>query len=387
VIKRKLKKVFYKFFNKRYKPVEDLSVLTQIDKFHIDTQHLRTKTSYKIAFIIPDMKGHSGGHTAILKLGTALAEYGHEIFYITYKNMSVNSMRENAKVNTSSYKGSFLKLDEIKNTVFDIGVSTFWLSAYYLLKYDKNFLYKMSYLLDFESSFYALGDDYLLANQTYNMGFHLVSLGAWNQNQVKDFFPNSRCDRIDFPIDISNYPIIEREILIEKSFDVAIYIKQLSKRAPDFLVVLMHYLTKAFEQNGYQINFKVIGMSQRIVIDIGENMGTLTHDELKRLYERSHFGIVASMSNISLVNYEMIACGLPVVDFYEGSAPTFFTEDEMIFVPLEPQKIFEKLLYYIENQDKLNTLVKKGQEKFRNESLSWDQSANQFNQILKKTAR
>ena len=50
-------------------------------------------------------------------------------------------------------------------------------------------------------------------------------------------------------------------------------------------------------------------------------------------------------------------------------------------------KIFEKLLYYIENQDKLNTLVKKGQEKFRNESLSWDQSANQFNQILKKTAR
>ena len=149
----------------------------------------------------------------------------------------------------------------------------------------------------------------------------------------------------------------------------------------------MHYLTKAFEQNGYQINFKVIGMSQRIVIDIGENMGTLTHDELKRLYERSHFGIVASMSNISLVNYEMIACGLPVVDFYEGSAPTFFTEDEMIFVPLEPQKIFEKLLYYIENQDKLNTLVKKGQEKFRNESLSWDQSANQFNQILKKTAR
>ncbi len=56
----------------------------------------------------------------------------------------------------------------------------------------------------------------------------------------------------------------------------------------------------------------------------GNNLGKLNKEEMKSLYEKSDFGIVASMTNISLVPYEMLAMGLPIVEFKDGSFPFFF---------------------------------------------------------------
>jgi glycosyltransferase involved in cell wall biosynthesis len=49
----------------------------------------------------------------------------------------------------------------------------------------------------------------------------------------------------------------------------------------------------------------------------------LSKKQLLSLYRKADFGMVASMSNVSLVPYEMLATGLPLIEFEDGTFPYF----------------------------------------------------------------
>ena len=118
-----------------------------------------------------------------------------------------------------------------------------------------------------------------------------------------------------------------------------------------------------------------------ITLPIGEILGQLNTIELRNLYQRCHIGIAASFSNISLVPYEMIASGLPVCDFIDGTAPDFFDDTSMIFCESIPQDFSDKLMQYMQNIDTLNTLLKNAQRNIQNNT--WESSAKQFCRHLK----
>ena len=91
--------------------------------------------------------------------------------------------------------------------------------------------------------------------------------------------------------------------------------------------------------------------------------------------------MVASMTNISLVPYEMIASGLPVIEFADGSYGTFLGEDTAILLEsFSSKELKNKMDNYINNIPKLNSLCEKAQNKIK--KLSWDISAEQFKIIL-----
>ena len=77
----------------------------------------------------------------------------------------------------------------------------------------------------------------------------------------------------------------------------------------------------------------------------------------------------------------MIACGLPVLDLKDGSAPDFFAENEMIFIDIEKDSILNKISYYINNQFELNEIVKNSQKKIA--PLSWEKSVKQFAHVIR----
>ena len=96
---------------------------------------------------------------------------------------------------------------------------------------------------------------------------------------------------------------------------------------------------------------------------------------------------MASLTNISLVNYEMIASGLPVIDYYEGSAPCFFKEDEMIFIESGISSLYEKVAYYVKNQDELNEILKRAQKKILKNQLDWENTTRSFADLLSNPIR
>lgn len=359
----------------------ELKLISDVKYGYCKQQKLKNKDHYKIAFIINGMNKFSGGSTSILRLGTYLHKLGHEIFYITYDNSKKHEMEKNAEINLAGYKGIILDKKAMDSQKFDIGIATFWLSCYYLLAHQDNFDYKAYFIQDFEPYFYPVGDTYHLALSTYNFGFHMISLGRWNKSKIEEL-TSQKADYIDFPVETAQYLLTNREIKINKEIKIALYIKFDNRRAPILLINQIKYLHERLLELGYDLKVYAYGLNKLVKIPCIINLGRLKKEELINLYEKCHFGLVASLTNISLVNYEMILSGLPVMDFADGSAPTFFTEEEMIFLKLSINDLFKKVIYYVDHQDELNNMLAKAQSKIINNDLTWENSSKQFNNIL-----
>jgi glycosyltransferase involved in cell wall biosynthesis len=359
----------------------ELKVIPEVEYNYCKKQELKKKDHYKIVFITNGMNDFSGGNTSILRLGTYLHYFGHEIYYISYDNSNKTQMKKSAEVNLPGYKGIILEKSALYNQKYDIAIVTFWLSCYTLLTCQDNFDYKIYFIQDFEPFFYPVGDVHLLALNTYKFGFHMVSLGEWNKLQIESLTPQ-HVDFIDFPVETEQYKVKTREIIIKEEIRIALYIKLDSRRAPFLLTQQIKYLHEKLLESGYNLKVFAYGLNKLVKLSFITNLGRLKKDELIKLYGNCHFGLVASLTNISLVNYEMILSGLPVIDFADGSAPTFFTEEEMIFLDLNINDLFEKIIYYTDHQDELNQMLVNAQSKIINNKLTWENSAKQFNNLL-----
>ncbi|MDI9436470.1 MAG: glycosyltransferase [Euryarchaeota archaeon] len=361
---------------------KDWSIMSQIDKLYCKSQKLCKKDSYTIAFIVNGILLYSGGHTSILRLGTYLSEMGHQIYYITYDDSSREQMESNARINLPGYKGTCLESKAL-NYSYDIGIATIWTSCYHILAHQDNFDYKMYFIQDFEPDFYPHGDLYYLALNTYHFGFHMVSLGQWNKQRIEKIV-NSNVDWVDFPVELDYYQMNRRKLQIKDKVMITVYFKTDRKRAPFLLAEQIKYMQRKLKNSGYQVEVNLFGVSKVVKIPNTTNLGKLVPHKLRELYKKSHIGVVASLTNISLVNYEMIASGLPVVDYRDGSAPTFFSEQEMIFVESDIKDLYNKINHYLHHQEDLNLILEKAQEKLEKDNTSWKKSAQQFNSILIK---
>lgn len=361
---------------------KQFNINSQIEHVHCIKQQLYSKDYYKIAFIIPGMTEYSGGHTSILRLGTYFSQLGHDVYYITYDNSAKEKMKINARINLPGYKGVLLDKNQILNFQFDIGIATQWKSCYWLLTYQDKFDYKMYFVQDFEPYFYQIGDIYYtMALNTYKLGLHMVSLGKWNKHIIEQK-TSENVDYIDFPVELEDYKLQKRKIDISKIVKIAVYLKLDSKRAPFLLIQQLIYMHEKLSQAGYEIKIYAFGLDKYIKLPLITNLGQLKTKDLIKLYGECHFGLVASLTNISLVNYEMIISGLPVIDVVDGSAPTFFSDKEMIFVNSIFDDLYNKVMYYINHQDELNEILTNAQNKIINGNLFWINTAKQFNKII-----
>ena len=127
----------------------------KFEKHKYAHQHLEKKKSYKIAFIISEMRAFGGGVTSVLRLGTYLAELGHQVYYIDISGCPIEKVAQNARINLPHYKGTLVPKDALSDE-YDIGIATFWTTAYHLDGRD-NFSYKCYFIQDFEPAFYPLG--------------------------------------------------------------------------------------------------------------------------------------------------------------------------------------------------------------------------------------
>lgn len=338
------------------------------------------KTSCSIAFIVPEISKFSGGHTGILRLGTYLYHMGHKVDYIAINDKSIVEMEKNASTNFSGWKGRILTKESLKKNYYDIGIATKWNTCYHLIANQKNFGLKAYFIQDFEPFFYPMSDHYVLSLNTYKMGLKMISLGPWNARMIRKFLPDSDVKYIEFPVELGLYNIEKRKIKIEEPIKLAVYIKRDPKRAPFLLIEQLKYLKWQLDRQSKKIEINFFGIEKNIRLPFGNNLGKLNTEGLKNLYRDSHFGIVASLTNISYVNYEMIAMGLPVVDFIDGSAPSFFTSDEMIFIEAHPQALYSKIKTYLDNPSMLDTLISNAQEKLK--TVTWESQAKRFSELL-----
>lgn len=372
------------------KRLEEFSILRDVDLEdekrklwnQVSTRERNDRPS--IGFLIPGMPKGSGGHTSILRLGTYLAEFGHEVYYISYKPQRKKQMIANAEHNLKGFVGEILGPEALNTIQLDIGVATHWLSAYYLWNMD-NVRYKSYFVQDYEPDFCPAGDVRVFAENTYRMGYHMISLGPWNKRRIeKEIGVNA--DAIVFPYEPGEYGAKtgwRSKFQEKKVINICVYLKGAEKRGGHFLLMGLEELYKAAQAKGLELRISFFGDDKKLRYPIAipyNNLGILNKEELRKLYTESDFGIVFSYTNISLVPLEMMACGCPVVETADGSFTVFFPPECAILVNSYPQDFVRKIMYYIECPEERRRIAETAMRSL--EKRTWNEAAKQFRKII-----
>ncbi len=335
----------------------------------------------RITFVITRMVKFHGGQTSILRLGTELAKLGYDVVYAVYKSQSREEMELCASSNLKDYKGRMCTSKQLPSLKSDVFVASSWDTVSFVKKKNG---YRMYFVQDYEPYFYSFGELFLMAKKTYEMGLHMVSLGAWNKEMIeKNCRVVSAVDVIDFPYEKKEYPTVERDYAgyaRKKKLVLAVYLKYYGKRLPCVLQYMMKELAECFLADGIALDVRYYGEAKSFHCEGGVNLGMLNKEQLFALYKEADFGVVASMSNISLVPYEMIATGLPVIEFADGTFPYFFPEGSGILTEISGRDLYEKLKCVLQEPERLAQMQRTARGYM--DGLSWERSAAQFQEIL-----
>ena len=229
------------------------------------------------------------------------------------------------------------------------------------------------------------GEAFIIAQKTYELGFHMISLGAWNKHMVE-----RECSIIS-PIDVITFPYEGKEYYDKgrnfdeypnkKEFNMAVYVKDTGKRAPYICQHMVKKLQGDLLKDGITLNVKYYGESTDFKCDGGKNIGKLTKEELLELYNNSDFGMVGSLTNISLVPYEMLATGLPIFEFKEGTFNYFFPKGSALVTSFDYNEFYEMFKNAINNPNLLKEINKVSKEYLN--TLSWQNTGKECVEILK----
>ncbi|MBO5197447.1 MAG: glycosyltransferase family 4 protein [Lachnospiraceae bacterium] len=335
-----------------------------------------------IWFIITRMVRFHGGQTSVLRLGTELAKQGFAVGYAVYKAQSKEEMELCARSNLAGYQGKLYTRQELAAGKPDIVIATSWDTVSFAKRLPG---YKMYFVQDYEPYFYSFGELFLLAKKTYEQGLHMVSLGKWNRDMIlRECKPVSPVDVVDFPCEKKEYPRIERKFesyRTKKTLIFAVYLKYYGKRLPCIIPHLLEELAEEFKKDGVVLDVRYYGEAKNFTSKGGRNLGMLNKQELYQLYAEADFGMVASMSNISLVPYEMLAAGLPVIEFEDGTFTEFFPEDCAILTSLSGRELYQRLKAAMADPEGMKRRQERAKEQL--DLVSWEKTGAQFAEIIR----
>ena len=334
-----------------------------------------------IIAVMPSIHPHAGGTTSALRVFDYLAQNGYHVDVLCYDNDSIDEMLNNARINVPGFSGNFVSSVCANKKKYDICIATNWISVYFAKKLTG---YKFYFVQDYEPFFTEIGDQSCLAKKTYELGFHLISLGKWNIEQIKqNCITKSKMDYIDFPFEPKEYPYKKRDFskyTKKKVVKLAIYTRRVGRRIPVITQHIIKNLGSELEKNGIKLEPIFYGLNPKDKVFYGKNAGKLSKNELRDLYYKSDFGMVASITNISLVPMEMHSCGLPLIEFYDGSYRFFLGEDTAILIDYDYKSLSKKILYYISHPNELEEMNEKARKSFQH--CTWTNTCNQFKKIV-----
>ena len=356
------------------------------------------KSVKTVTFVITRLVRFHGGQTSILHLGTELEKQGIRVCYLSCKEQSKEEMELCASSNLDGFMGRLYPFNRYMAAVErgrikapDVVVASSWDTVFFAKRFADS--YKMYFVQDYEPYFYPFGEEFLMCRNTYEQGLHMVSLGEWNKKMIlkeRDIVQTGegrngpvRIDTVSFPYDSIGYEDEERDYFSyknKKKIVLAVYLKYYGKRLPDLIPYMLENTRGVLKMEGVELEVLYFGEAKTFNPKGGRNLGQLSKNELKELYRKADFGMVASMSNISLVPYEMHASGLPVIEFADGSYPFFLGEDTALLTRIGEKDIAGLLLSAVREPGKIAEMSRRAKERLK--ELSWARTAGEFRKIM-----
>ncbi len=338
--------------------------------------------SINIDWLIPDFHIGSGGHTTIFRIIYHLEQMGHESNIWICGSTHFKSLRKARNTIRSHFFPLNANVEVLENPsnqglLGDCVFSTSFETCYYSrsIPYHKPRFYLVQ---DYEPSFSAIGSRYFLAEETYKFGFHCITAGKWLQSKVKEagaltegFFELA----VDHSIFFSTVSPSETEVP-----KVAVYSRAGTERRLSEMVI--HGLNILHERG---VKFEVLFFgSNKIPVRAHfphSILGVITPRNLAKVYRSANIGMVFSATNYSLVPLEMMACGLPVIEFDGENTRQTYPKDTVEFSSPSPDSVANTVKNLFQDRFRREQL-KKESAKFIH-SLQWKQSVKTIEGLIK----
>lgn len=291
----------------------------------------------RISWVIPGLLVGGGGHRNILRAAYQFEQLGYTVdLYFTDWARDETQLNEliqrhffPLKASAKRYAGTIEPCDVI--------FATHWSTVEPALANRHAALEVMYYVQDFEPWFYPMGSEYLLAENTYRLGLYHITTGPWCTQILRSKY-GADADYFQFPVDTATY---------------------FPRSRGDSRKRLLFFAKPEMPRRCYSLGVKALAELHRLRPDVeivffgAENVqtaalsfpvrlaGLLDQDQLAELYSNADVGVVFSPTNPSLVPYEMMACGLVVVDLEgEFSALNYGGESNIALqVDLDPPRM------------------------------------------------
>ncbi|OLP52817.1 hypothetical protein BJF92_07505 [Rhizobium rhizosphaerae] len=332
----------------------------------------------KIVVISPAPIKGSGGVRTILNYAHALMRNGHEV--------TVSFLADGKPIgtNVSQLVEAYFGISGLHCGQFpfglhnaDLAVATRWDTPPMI---RRHFGGKMVHLIqDIEGWFNPVGDAFLYAENNFLFNSSFITLGHWlAKRQQKQYGVNSYT--MDFCYDDEVYslsqPYAERPKRV-----CFIYQPEKPRRCAQLGLEALG-IFKSFHPD-YEI--VLYGSDAPAYLWYPTvNLGIVSPKELNDLYNASRAGLCISASNPSRIPFEMMGCGLPVVDIYRANNLHDYKSNQLLLAHQTPESIAHALSSLVVDEQLGARLSRLGHESVS--GLSLQHEMQQFAAFVEKVA-
>ena len=330
----------------------------------------------KIAWIMSPPGVGSGGHQNLFRFIRFAEEAGHKctIYLYTADDGPLGMAEINARVRTSTgytdVDAEIVRYDRVAGVApaTQAIFATGWETAYPAFL-DKSTARRFYFVQDFEASFYPLGAESMLAENTYRFGFHGITAGGWLAHRLNRDY-GMRTDHFDFAVDKRHYSVTN----LERRNEVFFYARPVTaRRAFEFGVLALEDFSR--RRPDVTINLAGWDVSNWDLPFGFKNYATLDINDLNGLYNRCAAGLVMSLSNMSLLPLELMSSGVaPIVN--DGDNNRMVSDNPFIeYVKPSPAAIARRMVEVMERPDVVERSVAMSASVA---NVNWSDSGRQF---------
>ncbi len=336
-----------------------------------------------INFVLPEPLKASGGHAVVFRLSEQLTSWGHKV-NIYFVKVDGNDFIKNEQelelfVRENNLRGKanfYLGLDKIEHS--DALVATYWKTAY-MIKEINNTKRKFYLTMDFEPLFYPAGSAYLMAENSYKLGYYHIATGYWIPKLLKKRYgvPAEGIDiatdkNIYFPRNVErvspSVAFFARPRMPRRGFELGIEALRIVKeKKPEVQIFL--YGDRNFSE--FNIPFEY------------HDCKILPEDKLAELFSRVDVSLSISLSNPSVIALQAMHCGCAAVEIdYPTNDGTYINNLNCLLAPPHPRGIAETVLKLLDNKKLRREIAQRGLQ-WAN-GISYEKTTRQFLRIIKR---
>ena len=265
-------------------------------------------TPLTIGWVMTPPAPGSGGHTTTFRLIEAVERAGHTCVLYLYDRYQGDTAQQEAAIRQHwpVIQGEVRAVrDGIRAT--DVLVATSWPTAHVVAVHGTAPTCRMYLVQDFEPYFYPRGSEYALAEDTYRFGYRCITIGRALAELLKAKM-DIDADVAEFGCDTDIYRLVNHQ----PRTGVVFYAKpDAARRGFDLGVLAL----QEFHRRHPEIEIHLFGDASATVPFPATRHGVITPVKLADLYNRCVAGLTLSFTNISLIPYELLACGaIPVIN-------------------------------------------------------------------------